>query len=62
MEKLRNHFCKHIRIYRALLMALLPLRCCVVRCLLSGHTIADTYLPASDWSDELFYYKQVEGM
>ncbi len=62
MERLRNHFCKHIRIYRALLMALLPLLCCVVRCLLTGHTIADIYLPASEWNDELFYYKQVEGM
>ncbi len=62
MEKLQNHVQNHIRFYRALLMALLPLLCCVVRCLLTGHSIADTYLPASDWNDELFYYKQVEGM
>ncbi|MCD8326679.1 MAG: hypothetical protein LUC90_08395 [Lachnospiraceae bacterium] len=62
MERLQNHFYKHIRIYRALLMSLLPLLCCAVRCLLTGHTIADTYLPASAWNDELFYYKQVEGM
>ncbi len=62
MKKLRNHIHNHIRFYRALLMALLPLICCVVRCLLTGHSIADTYLPASDWNDELFYYKQVEDM
>ncbi len=62
MEKLQNHIHNHIRFYRALLMAFLPLICCVVRCLLTGHSIADTYLPASDWNDELFYYKQVEGM
>ncbi|MCD8379214.1 MAG: hypothetical protein LUC95_02560 [Lachnospiraceae bacterium] len=62
MEKLHNHIHNHIRFYRALLMALLPLLCCVVRCLLTGHSIADIYLPASEWNDELFYYKQVEGM
>ncbi|MCD7841977.1 MAG: hypothetical protein LUG56_05840, partial [Lachnospiraceae bacterium] len=62
MGKLQNHVHNHIRFYRALLMSLLPLVCCVVRCLLTGHSIADIYLPASDWNDELFYYKQVEGM
>ncbi|MCD7805813.1 MAG: hypothetical protein LUH19_00550 [Lachnospiraceae bacterium] len=43
-------------------MALVPVLCCVMVCALQGHKITDIYLPASDWNDELFYYKQVEGM
>lgn len=43
-------------------MAFLPLALCIVTCALQGHAIWDTYLPASEWNDELFYYKQVEGM
>ncbi len=62
MEKLQNHIHNHIRFYRALLMAFLPLVCCIVRCLLTGHSIADICLAASDWNDELFYYKQVEDI
>ncbi|MCD7738291.1 MAG: hypothetical protein LUH58_04525 [Lachnospiraceae bacterium] len=43
-------------------MALLPLLCCEIYCLLEGHHITDIYLPASSWNDELFYYKQVESI
>lgn len=47
---------------KAVLLALLPVLCCVVRCGLDGRSIGDVYLPASEWNDELFYFKQVEGI
>lgn len=47
---------------KAVLMALLPLICCMVNCGLQGKTLGQVYLPASLWNDELFYYKQVEGI
>lgn len=47
---------------QAVMMGLLPLLCCVVTCAIHGYRINDIYLPASDWNDELFYYKQVESM
>ncbi len=47
---------------KALLMALLPFLCCVVTCAVQGYGIGDVYLPASEWNDELFYYKQVESI
>lgn len=43
-------------------MALLPLLCCVVYCASQGRSIAEVYLPAGEWNDELFYFKQVEGI
>ena len=53
---------KHERILWAAVMALLPPLVCLITCLLEGRTIADAYLPASEWNDELIYYKMVEGM
>lgn len=47
---------------QALLLALLPVVCCFVRCAMDGETISGVWLPASRWNDELFYYKQVEGI
>ena len=49
-------------IYTALFMSLLPLTLCIIRAALTGHTIFDVYIPAGEWNDELFYFKQVEGM
>lgn len=43
-------------------MAALPLLCCLVSCAMQGKAIGDVYLPASEWNDELFYFKQVESM
>lgn len=43
-------------------MSLLPLLCCVTACAAEGYRISDVYLPAGEWNDELFYFKQVEGM
>lgn len=47
---------------QAVLMALLPVLCCFIRCALDGEVISGVWLPASEWNDELFYYKQVEGI
>lgn len=47
---------------QAVIMGLLPLLCCAITCAIHGYTIKDIYLPASDWNDELFYYKQVESI
>ena len=60
--KIKEHIRRHIRFYKAVLMALIPLLACVVTCAIEGRAIWDVYIPASDWNDELFYYKQVEGM
>lgn len=47
---------------KLLIAALFPIVCCFVYCLTSGHRISDFFLPASEWNDELFYYKQVESI
>lgn len=47
---------------QAVMMGLLPLLCCVATCAMHGYSLSDIYLPASDWNDELFYYKQVESI
>lgn len=60
--KIQEHIRKYSRFYKALLMAFLPLVVCAVACAVEGHAIWDAYIPASEWNDELFYYKQVEGM
>ena len=59
---IQEHIKKHIRFYKAALMALLPLVVCVIACAVEGHAIWDAYIPASEWNDELFYFKQVDGM
>lgn len=53
---------RYVTMLKAVLLALLPVLCCVVRCALDGRSIGDIYLPACEWNDELFYYKQVEGV
>ncbi len=45
-----------------LAMALLPLLAVLLACALQGGSLLGVYLPASQWNDELFYFKQVEGM
>jgi len=61
-EKIQKHLTKYIRFYKALLMAFIPLLVCAITCALQGYAIWDAYIPASDWNDELFYFKQVDGM
>lgn len=47
---------------KAVLLALLPVVCCLVHCAMQGKSISEVYLPGSEWNDELFYYKQVESI
>lgn len=47
---------------KALVMALLPYFACLLYCSLRGKGIGEVYLPSSGLNDELFYYKQVEGI
>lgn len=53
---------RYMDLVKALLMALLPVLCCIVTCGMDGRTIGEVYLPSSEWNDELFYYKQVESI
>lgn len=46
----------------ALVLALVPVLCVVLRCAIDGKTLFDVYLPVSPWNDELFYYKLTEGV
>lgn len=47
---------------KAVLLGALPVLCCLVYCAMQGKDIGQVYLPESEWNDELFYYKQVEGI
>lgn len=53
---------RYMDLIKALLMALLPVLCCVVTTAAEGASIGQVYLLASEWNDELFYYKQVESI
>lgn len=53
---------RYVKLIKAVLMAVLPVFCCVVSCALEGKAIGQVYLPSGEWNDELFYFKQVEGM
>ncbi len=53
---------RYIRLLQSLGMGLLPVICCLIYCALQGKTLGQVYLPASEWNDELFYYKQAEGI
>lgn len=50
------------RLYITAALGCLPLLLCVLYCAFCGSGLSDVYLPASWWNDELFYYKQVEGI
>lgn len=47
---------------KSIILALLPLTCCFIYLTVQGYHLNDVYLPSSEWSDELFYYKQVESI
>ena len=60
---MKEHLKRNKILYlQAVIMGLLPLLCCLATCAIHGYSLSDIYLPASDWNDELFYYKQVESM
>ena len=65
MEKIKSWWRqdkRYLTMAKAALMALLPVLCCLVYCAVQGRSIGEIYLPSSEWNDELFYYKQVEGI
>lgn len=53
---------RYMVLCKALLLALLPILCCLVTSAAQGRGIGEVYLPGSEWNDELFYYKQVESI
>lgn len=53
---------RYMTFIKAVLLALLPVLCCLVYCAAQGQSIGRVYLPSSEWNDELFYFKQVEGI
>ena len=53
---------RYVTLVKSLLLAALPLLCCLVYCAGEGRSLAEVYVPASEWNDELFYYKQVESI
>lgn len=62
MKKILLFTQQHMIWVKAAFMALLPVFCCFVTSKMQGYSISDVYLPASEWNDELFYFKQVEGI
>ncbi len=65
MEKVVNWWKQDKRymiLVKVVLMALLPILCCLVYCATQGRSISQVSLAMSEWNDELFYYKQVEGI
>lgn len=60
--RLKKLFKKDKYLMCAVLMAMLPLICCIFTCAVSGKTISQVSLLNSQWNDELFYYKQIEGI
>lgn len=53
---------RYVTLIKSLLLGLLPLVCCLIYCGAQGRSLGEVYMPASEWNDELFYYKQVEGI
>lgn len=45
-----------------LLFILTPLIAGILLCAVDGKTLSDIYIPLGGWSDEITYYKQIEGM
>ncbi len=53
---------KRNRITGVVVLGILPLFLAIIYCAVYGKAPWDIYLPNSYWNDELFYYKQVEGI
>ena len=45
-----------------ILFAITPLISAILFCAKDGKTISDIYIPLGGWSDEITYYKQIEGI
>lgn len=53
---------RYMVLIKGAIALLFPLLLCVIYCAIQGKTIGQAYLPDCEWNDELFYYKQVEGI
>ena len=53
---------RYVTLVKSLLLAVLPIVCCLVYCAAHGHSLKEVYLPSSEWNDELFYYEQVDSI
>lgn len=53
---------RYLTLCKAVLLGALPVVCCLIYCAAQGKSIGQVYLPESEWNDELFYFKQVEGI
>lgn len=65
MNQLRNWWKtdkRYVTAGKALLMAMLPILCCMVYLAMQGQKMGNVFLPGSEWNDELFYFKQVESI
>lgn len=50
------------RIACVFFLAVLPLLCAQLRCVIDGRSLSQVFLPLSPWNDELFYYKLTENV
>lgn len=63
MTDLKNIFKnKKTLIIELIIIGLLPFFSGMIYCWQQGGSIFDIYFPASEWNDELFYYKQIESI
>lgn len=63
MERVTDWIKRHHKVLiMTTVFTLFPLLCALLWSLWNGKTIAQVYLPASYWNDELMYYKQVEAV
>lgn len=53
---------RYVYLIKGAIAFLFPLVLCLIYCGAQGKTIGDVYLPNGEWNDELFYFKQVEGI
>ena len=50
------------RILKALLLACIPLICCILYCFGNKCSLNDIFLPNGQWNDELIYYMEMKGI
>lgn len=62
LKKILKQKDTYLKTLNFLWLVFLPLLCCMAYCLKTGNSIREIYLPASQWNDEIIYYKEVEGL
>lgn len=56
------HNQKFLKIVVGIVFTLIPLLSAILFCFKDGKLINDIYIPLGGWSDEITYYKQIEGI